>query len=421
MISLTTGQNAVLDHDALEIRLDPARPIAGAMTGVALLLDEAERVPGPEGYVGDARPRTGDDTVAFDAQAGLFRVDLARLPAAVARVRIGMALRGGPSAGYSVANLDRVSTTVAGRGGAVLADYHLALDGRTETALFLIDLYRRHGAWRVKAVGQGFVWGLNALGRAHGLDIVEGADGQILVRGEGDPGPGPGPGPVPPGDAPHPGHRRPQPGDRFTGTGFAVSPDGYFLTNEHVVRDCHRFAAASALDQFDLRVVFADPVNDLALMKADRPADGVVRFRDPIAIAPGEDVVTLGFPLSGLLGANPQVTTGAVSALSGTANDTRLVQFTAPIQSGNSGGPLFDGHGLVIGVISAKLNAESVHRLTGDIPQNVNFAIKAAVARSFLDAAGLAPVLATPQGSAPAASAVAAEARRHVVKILAEA
>ena len=415
MITLATGQNAVLDRAQLEVRLDPQRPIAGAMTGVALLLDEAERVPGPEGYVGDARPRTGDDAVAFDAAAGVFRVDLARLPAAVARVRIGMALRGGPSAGYSVANLDRVSTSVVAPDGTQVAVYPLDLDGRSETALFLVDLYRRQGAWRVKAVGQGFVWGLNALGRAHGLDITEAADGQILVRGEGDRGP------TPPDAAPPPGQRRVQPGDRFTGTGFAVSGDGYYLTNEHVVRDCQRFAGASALDQFDLRVVFADPVNDLALMKADRPAGAVARFRDPIAIAPGEDVVTLGYPLSGLLGANPQVTTGAVSALSGTANDTRLVQFTAPIQSGNSGGPLFDGHGLVIGVISAKLNAESVHRLTGDIPQNVNFAIKAAVARSFLDAAGLSPALALADGPPRAASAVAAEARQHVVKILAEA
>ena len=188
MITLATGQNAVLDRDQLEIRLDPERPIAGAMTGVALLLDAAEQVPGPEGYVGDARPRSGDDAVAFDAGDGVFRVDLARLPAAVARVRIGLALRGGPSAGYSVANLHRVSTTVAGRDGAPVAGYALDLDGRTETALFLVDLYRRHGGWRVKAVGQGFVWGLNALGRAHGLDITEAADGQILVRGAGEPG-----------------------------------------------------------------------------------------------------------------------------------------------------------------------------------------------------------------------------------------
>jgi S1-C subfamily serine protease len=100
-------------------------------------------------------------------------------------------------------------------------------------------------------------------------------------------------------------------------------------------------------------------------------------------------VIVVGYPLGGLLGSGPQVTTGNVSSLIGPGDDTRALQFTAPTQSGNSGGPLLDSDGAVVGVVSSKLNAVRVHEMTGDVPQNVNFAIKAALARGFLDAVGM--------------------------------
>ena len=80
------------------------------------------------------------------------------------------------------------------------------------------------------------------------------------------------------------------------------------------------------------------------------------------------------------------MTTGNVSSLIGPGDDTRALQFTAPTQAGNSGGPLLDGDGAVVGVVSLKLNVIRVHEMTGDIPQNVNFAIKPALAREFLEA-----------------------------------
>jgi len=127
-------------------------------------------------------------------------------------------------------------------------------------------------------------------------------------------------------------------------------------------------------------------------------------------------VIVVGYPLGGLLGSGPQVTTGNVSSLIGPGDDTRALQFTAPTQSGNSGGPLLDSDGRVVGVVSAKLNAVRVHEMTGDIPQNVNFAIKAALARSFLDAAGV-DCQSRPPGPARLATDIAAEARDFVVKI----
>ena len=100
-------------------------------------------------------------------------------------------------------------------------------------------------------------------------------------------------------------------------------------------------------------------------------------------------VVAVGFPLPGLLASEANVTTGIVSALAGIGDDTRFLQMTVPVQPGNSGGPLLDLEGRVVGVVVGKLDAVKVASVTGDIPQNVNFAIKAGVLRSFLDASAV--------------------------------
>ena len=94
----------------------------------------------------------------------------------------------------------------------------------------------------------------------------------------------------------------------------------------------------------------------------------------------------IGFPLPGVLSSNASLTTGTVSALAGPQDDTRLLQITAPVQRGNSGGPLLDYSGNVVGVIVSKLDAIAVARQSGDIPQNVNFAINSRIAQAFLEA-----------------------------------
>lgn len=79
------------------------------------------------------------------------------------------------------------------------------------------------------------------------------------------------------------------------------------------------------------------------------------------------------------------MTTGIVSSLSGLLNDTRYLQISAAVQPGNSGGPLLDTSGNVVGAVAAKLNALKVVKATGDLPENINFAIKTGVVRDFLD------------------------------------
>jgi len=123
--------------------------------------------------------------------------------------------------------------------------------------------------------------------------------------------------------------------------------------------------------------------SDLALLSATLPGPNAVLRAQRAAV--GEPVAVAGYPLRGLL-SGFNMTTGTLSSLSGIGGDTRLVQITAPVQPGNSGGPLLDSSGNLMGVVVSKLDAIKAAKITGDIPQNVNFAINANVLRSFLDA-----------------------------------
>ena len=173
-----------------------------------------------------------------------------------------------------------------------------------------------------------------------------------------------------------------------TGSGFVVNSGGYVLTNYHVVEGCVEVRIPEASGTSVLVVTGADPQNDLALLRLPTPGASAAVFAND-GPKPGQEVIAVGYPLRGLLASSVNITTGIVSALAGIRNDARMIQTTAPVQPGNSGGPLLDQSGNVLGVISSKLDALKVAQAIGDIPQNINFAIKASVARGFLDASGV--------------------------------
>ncbi len=174
-----------------------------------------------------------------------------------------------------------------------------------------------------------------------------------------------------------------------SGSGFVVSRQGHILTNEHVVENCPSLRITIEGEQKELAIVATDKKNDLAIVKLSQPLPKVASFREGRNIRAGDRVIAVGYPLHGLLASEATVTTGTVSALAGLGNDTGLYQITVPVQPGNSGGPLLDRGGKVVGVIVSKLDAVAMARITGDIPQNVNFAVKDAVAKLFLESHGV--------------------------------
>ena len=170
------------------------------------------------------------------------------------------------------------------------------------------------------------------------------------------------------------------------GTGFLVSTNGHLVTNAHVVQGCVGDIQGNPSGEAPakLRLVSSDETNDLALLQATGSFKDIAKIRDK-AIQSGDSVVAIGYPFHGLLTSDFTVTTGIVSSLSGILNDTRFLQISAAIQPGNSGGPLLASSGDVVGVVAAKLNAIKFVRATGNIPENINFAIKTGALRDFLD------------------------------------
>lgn len=175
------------------------------------------------------------------------------------------------------------------------------------------------------------------------------------------------------------------------GSGVIVNREGHVLTNSHVVAACRNIRVSlEGQPAQAASVVARDAGNDLAVLKASfRPTD-VARFREDKPLRAGDGVVAIGYPMSSLLSREPNVTAGVISAMAGIKGDKRHYQVTAPVQKGNSGGPLADMNGNVVGIISSKLDAMKIADKTGDLPQNVNFAIKAELARQFLTDNGVA-------------------------------
>ena len=193
----------------------------------------------------------------------------------------------------------------------------------------------------------------------------------------------------------------------ISGTGFFVAQNSV-VTNNHVVSACKKAIQVRYPDgrSFTATISGQDATNDLALLHTEMPNLSVASFRfQPLL---GEKVATYGFPYPGIL--SPNFTSGDIAALSGPKGDTRLLQTSTPIQPGNSGGPLLDGSGRVVGVIVAQLSA---------LPnQNVNFAIQPSVAINFLSVKGVTPNLDNSStGAQRSPSEVADMAKKFTVQI----
>ncbi len=167
-----------------------------------------------------------------------------------------------------------------------------------------------------------------------------------------------------------------------SGSGFVVA-DSLIVTNAHVIAGCSEISSSAG----PLSIMRVDARSDLALLRGGFQLPPLA-LRNSLSASSGESVIAIGFPLSGLLASEPIVSTGIVSATAGLRDDSRYLQVSAPVQPGNSGGPLLDESGLIIGVVVSKLNAAAVFEITGDIPQNVNFAIAPTPLRGFLESAG---------------------------------
>lgn len=163
-----------------------------------------------------------------------------------------------------------------------------------------------------------------------------------------------------------------------TGSGFLMDNQGTIGTNNHVIADASAikviFTDGVEQIEYSAKVLLTDKDNDVALLQITDSSytGGSTPYAFKTHADVGEDVFTIGFPLTKSMGENYKVTNGIISATTGVEDDVREYQITVPIQPGNSGGALFNSKGYVVGLTTATLNEEYVKRKV----ENVNYAVK---------------------------------------------
>ena len=171
------------------------------------------------------------------------------------------------------------------------------------------------------------------------------------------------------------------------GTGFLFSTKDYVITNYHVVK-----GAGSILAKFtngetvEAMVVAKDVRSDIAVLKLEQspPLSATqIKLGDSSQARMGEKIFTIGYPASKIMGEKPKYSEGVINAMTGLKDDPAFFQVSVPVQPGNSGGPLFNERGEVIGITTASLSSLAMDAM-GAIAQNVNYAIKSSFVKNLL-------------------------------------
>jgi S1-C subfamily serine protease len=169
-----------------------------------------------------------------------------------------------------------------------------------------------------------------------------------------------------------------------SGSGVVVSSNRV-LTASHVVDRCTAIEAVYGGKRYPAKVLAQDAKNDLGVLQVQAmPSTRSAILRHNAVI--GETIMAAGYPLSGILSSDLTVTTGNVNSLAGLADNQNHLQISAQVSPGNSGGGLIDKSGNLVGLVVSKLDVLRLAALTGDMAQNVNFAVKPEVIKTFLDA-----------------------------------
>lgn len=186
---------------------------------------------------------------------------------------------------------------------------------------------------------------------------------------------------------------------KWQGTGFALN-SGYVVTNYHVANNAkniliYQYRGDGTRQEYNAKLVASDKVNDVAILKIDDPnfkGFGTIPYAIKSGVCEvGESVWALGFPMADIMGEEIKFTDGKISARSGVDGMTSVYQISVPIQHGNSGGPLFDTKGNIVGITSSGLNRDLQ-------TENVNYAIKSSYLRLLIE--NTLPMSVIPQGTA---------------------
>jgi S1-C subfamily serine protease len=170
-----------------------------------------------------------------------------------------------------------------------------------------------------------------------------------------------------------------------SGTGFFVTADA-MVTAAHVVRNCARVTLE---DGTPVTLIAEDPRRDLAVLRVGAASPSWLRLQKDTLPRLGQTVAAVGFPFYGLAGEEIVLTTGNISSILDAEAAADRIMISAPVQPGNSGGPLLSAEGEVVGMVAARADDAFFLEMTGTMPQDMNFAIRLGALRAFLEGAGV--------------------------------
>jgi serine protease Do len=162
-----------------------------------------------------------------------------------------------------------------------------------------------------------------------------------------------------------------------SGTGFFVSRQGHMITNHHVIDGCLNVKVIYNGKDYDTKTLSVDKMNDLAIIKTDARPRSVFSVSDRDASLL-ENVIVAGYPLGKKVSSAIKATSGTVTALAGVGDNYAEFQTDAALNSGNSGGPIINDQGNVVGVAVSKIKKEGV--------ESFNFGVKSSILRIFAGA-----------------------------------
>lgn len=175
-----------------------------------------------------------------------------------------------------------------------------------------------------------------------------------------------------------------------SGTCFAVNNAGMILTAYHIVEDADKIRLKFPwMDEPALaEMAKTSETTDLVLLEIEKSTPHYLHLARSREVSLGEEVFTIGYPVTSILGTNAKFTNGTISSLSGPSDEATFYQVSVPVHSGNSGGPLVNQNGNVVGVVLAKAAAKPFLKATGNVPENVSWAIKSDYALPLLEDVG---------------------------------
>lgn len=175
-----------------------------------------------------------------------------------------------------------------------------------------------------------------------------------------------------------------------TGTGFFITGNGLLLTNYHVVEKRTKLEVQVNGSFVPAKLIKFDKGSDVALLQVEKKTPDYLSLGEDNSVGLAKPVFTVGFPQVDVQGSSAKFTEGSVSALAGAGDDRRYFQISVPIQPGNSGSPLVDSTGTVVGIVTATLRSGISERGL-EIAQNVNYALKINHAKNMLGSAFTPP------------------------------